>query len=59
MTNTDAEGRMVLADALVHADLTLDPDVLVDVATLTVPRPWRSAARTAPSSAPTTTWPPP
>ncbi|MCB2176647.1 MAG: leucyl aminopeptidase family protein [Actinomycetales bacterium] len=35
VTNTDAEGRMVLADALVHADLTLDPDVLVDVATLT------------------------
>lgn len=35
VTNTDAEGRMVLADALVHADLTLDPDVVVDVATLT------------------------
>lgn len=35
VTNTDAEGRMVLADALVHADLTLDPDVLIDVATLT------------------------
>ncbi len=35
VTNTDAEGRLVLADALVHADLTLDPDVLVDVATLT------------------------
>lgn len=35
VSNTDAEGRLVLADALVHADLTLDPDVLVDVATLT------------------------
>jgi leucyl aminopeptidase len=35
IANTDAEGRMVLADALVHADLTLDPDVVVDVATLT------------------------
>ena len=35
VTNTDAEGRIVLADALVHADLTLDPDVVVDVATLT------------------------
>lgn len=35
VSNTDAEGRMVLADALVHADLTLDPDVLIDVATLT------------------------
>lgn len=35
VTNTDAEGRMVLADALAYADAELDPDVLVDVATLT------------------------
>jgi leucyl aminopeptidase len=33
--NTDAEGRMVLADALAYAARTLDPDVIVDVATLT------------------------
>jgi leucyl aminopeptidase len=33
--NTDAEGRLVIADALAYADLTMDPDVLVDVATLT------------------------
>lgn len=33
--NTDAEGRLVLADALAHAVATLRPDVLVDVATLT------------------------
>ncbi|MGZ4592717.1 MAG: leucyl aminopeptidase [Actinomycetes bacterium] len=33
--NTDAEGRLVLADALAYADLHLDPDVLVDIATLT------------------------
>ncbi len=33
--NTDAEGRLVLADALAYADLTLDPDVIVDIATLT------------------------
>ena len=33
--NTDAEGRLVLADALAYADATLDPDVVVDVATLT------------------------
>ncbi|HET7326310.1 MAG TPA: leucyl aminopeptidase [Nocardioidaceae bacterium] len=32
--NTDAEGRLVLADALATAS-ALDPDVLVDVATLT------------------------
>ena len=33
--NTDAEGRLVLADALAYADRVLDPDVVVDVATLT------------------------
>jgi leucyl aminopeptidase len=33
--NTDAEGRLVLADALAYADATLAPDVLVDLATLT------------------------
>jgi len=33
--NTDAEGRLVLADALAYADVMLAPDVLVDVATLT------------------------
>jgi leucyl aminopeptidase len=33
--NTDAEGRLVLADALAYADAELAPDVMVDVATLT------------------------
>ena len=33
--NTDAEGRLVLADGLAFADLSLDPDYLVDIATLT------------------------
>jgi leucyl aminopeptidase len=33
--NTDAEGRLVLADGLAFADLTLDPDYLIDIATLT------------------------
>jgi leucyl aminopeptidase len=33
--NTDAEGRMVLADALAYAVRRLRPDVLVDIATLT------------------------
>ncbi len=33
--NTDAEGRIVLADALAYAEAHLDPDWLVDVATLT------------------------
>jgi leucyl aminopeptidase len=33
--NTDAEGRLVLADALAYADATLDPDLVVDMATLT------------------------
>jgi leucyl aminopeptidase len=35
VTNTDAEGRLVLADALAYAVAEVKPDVLVDVATLT------------------------
>lgn len=35
VSNTDAEGRLVLADALAYADAELEPDVLIDVATLT------------------------
>lgn len=35
VVNTDAEGRLVLADALAYASSVLEPDVLVDVATLT------------------------
>jgi leucyl aminopeptidase len=35
VSNTDAEGRLVLADGLAYAVDELDPDVLVDVATLT------------------------
>ena len=35
VSNTDAEGRLVLADGLAYAVEELDPDVLVDVATLT------------------------
>lgn len=33
--NTDAEGRLVLADGLAFADINLDPDYLIDIATLT------------------------
>jgi len=33
--NTDAEGRMVLADAMAYAVRNLKPDLLVDIATLT------------------------
>jgi leucyl aminopeptidase len=33
--NTDAEGRLVLADGLAYADLELKPDYLLDIATLT------------------------
>lgn len=33
--NTDAEGRVVLADALSYAGATLKPDVILDFATLT------------------------
>ena len=35
VTNTDAEGRLVLGDGLAYAVDKLDPDVLVDIATLT------------------------
>lgn len=35
VTNTDAEGRMVLADALAHGVAEYAPDVVLDVATLT------------------------
>ncbi|MGH3823949.1 MAG: leucyl aminopeptidase family protein, partial [Pseudonocardiaceae bacterium] len=35
VTNTDAEGRLVLADALAYAVQTLAPTTVVDVATLT------------------------
>jgi leucyl aminopeptidase len=34
-TNSDAEGRLVLADALGYAVATLAPDVIIDLATLT------------------------
>lgn len=43
--NTDAEGRLVLADALAYADAALEPDLVVDIATLT------GAARVALGSA--------
>jgi leucyl aminopeptidase len=33
--NTDAEGRLILADAIAHAVRTFAPEVLIDVATLT------------------------
>jgi leucyl aminopeptidase len=35
VTNTDAEGRLVIGDGLAYAVAELKPDVLVDVATLT------------------------
>ena len=35
VTNTDAEGRLVLADALQYAATKLRPDLLLDIATLT------------------------
>jgi leucyl aminopeptidase len=35
VTNTDAEGRLVLADGLAYAATQIKPDALVDIATLT------------------------
>ena len=45
--NTDAEGRLVLADAIAYADRDLDADVIVDVATLTGAMPVALGKRTA------------
>ena len=45
--DTDAEGRLVLADALAHARLELEATVLVDVATLTGATKTALGARTA------------
>jgi leucyl aminopeptidase len=45
--NTDAEGRMVLADGLAHARLSLGATVLVDIATLTGAMKMALGARTA------------
>ena len=33
--NTDAEGRLTLADALTYAEKTIKPDLIIDLATLT------------------------
>ncbi len=33
--NTDAEGRMILSDALVYTEKTFDPHTIIDIATLT------------------------
>ena len=35
ITNTDAEGRLILADALTYAAKEIEPDLLIDNATLT------------------------
>jgi leucyl aminopeptidase len=35
ITNTDAEGRLVLADAMAYAVARIKPDAIVDIATLT------------------------
>jgi leucyl aminopeptidase len=35
IVNTDAEGRLILADALCYAEKFYEPDVIIDVATLT------------------------
>ena len=35
IANTDAEGRLVLADALAYAEAQLNPEVMIDIATLT------------------------
>ena len=45
--NTDAEGRLVLADAIAYADRDLKADVIVDIATLTGAMPVALGKKTA------------
>jgi leucyl aminopeptidase len=45
--NTDAEGRLVLADAIAYADRDLKADVIIDIATLTGAMPVALGRRTA------------
>ncbi|WP_433298363.1 leucyl aminopeptidase family protein [Actinoplanes sp. CA-030573] len=46
-TNSDAEGRLVLADALGYCVAELDPDVIIDLATLTGSQTVALGTRTA------------
>lgn len=45
--NTDAEGRLVLADALAFASMTMKPDAIIDIATLTGAMPVALGRKTA------------
>ena len=45
--NTDAEGRLVLADGIAYADEVLQPDAIVDIATLTGAMPVALGRKTA------------
>ena len=45
--NTDAEGRLVLADALAYATMTWTPDAVIDIATLTGAMPVALGKKTA------------
>ncbi|MBK5305866.1 MAG: leucyl aminopeptidase [Frankiaceae bacterium] len=45
--NTDAEGRLVLADAIAYADRDLKADVIIDIATLTGAMPVALGKKTA------------
>jgi leucyl aminopeptidase len=45
--NTDAEGRLVLADAIAYADRDLKADVIIDIATLTGAMPIALGKKTA------------
>ncbi len=57
MLNTDAEGRLVLADVLWYAQKTFDPRWMVDLATLTGAIIVALGHENAGCSATTTIWP--
>ncbi len=54
--NTDAEGRLVLADVLWHVQQTYKPRFMIDLATLTARSWWRSARNSPACSRTTTNW---
>ena len=43
--NTDAEGRLILCDAIAYVEKQFKPDIIIDLATSPAPSSWRSATR--------------
>ena len=59
INNTDAEGRLVLADAVAYAAKHLNPDVIIDMCTLTGAQGIATGAVHTPTPTPVSQLPPP